>query len=49
MGRHDVTLTSNGALAPVGTFSRTDRIKQDVDLVTARINYRFGGPIIAKY
>lgn len=49
MGRHDVTLTSNGALAPVGTFSRTDRIKQDVDLVTARINYGFGRPIIAKY
>jgi len=49
MGRHDVTLTSNGALTPVGTFSRTDRIGQDVDLITARINYRFGGPIIAKY
>ena len=49
MGRHDVTLTSNGALAPVGTFSRTDSIKQDVDLITARINYRFGGPVIAKY
>lgn len=49
MGRHDITLTSNGALAPVGTFSRTDRIGQDVDLITARINYRFGGPLIAKY
>src|SRR3954470_8011 len=49
MGRHDVTLTSNGALTPVGTFSRTDRIGQDVDLITARINYKFGGPIIAKY
>jgi outer membrane immunogenic protein len=32
-----------------GTFSREDRIRQDVDLVTARINYRFGGPVIAKY
>ncbi|MCK1721858.1 outer membrane beta-barrel protein [Bradyrhizobium sp. 141] len=49
MGRHDITLTSNGALTPVGTFSRTDRIGQDVDLITARINYRFGGPLIAKY
>lgn len=49
MGRRDVTLTANGVLAPVGTFSRTDRIGQDVDLITARINYRFGGPIIAKY
>jgi hypothetical protein len=24
-------------------------IRQDVDLITARINYRWGGPIIAKY
>jgi len=22
---------------------------QDVDMVTARINYRFGGPVVAKY
>ena len=29
--------------------SRTDRIRQDVDLVTARINYRWGGPVVAKY
>ncbi|WP_234682773.1 outer membrane protein [Bradyrhizobium monzae] len=49
MGHHDVTLTSNGALAAVGTFSRTDRIGQDVDLITARVNYRFGGPVVAKY
>jgi outer membrane immunogenic protein len=27
----------------------TDRIRQDVDLVTVRINYRWGGPVIAKY
>ena len=24
-------------------------IRQDIDLVTARINYRFGGPVVAKY
>jgi len=30
-------------------FSRTDRIKQDVDLATVRLNYRFGGPVVAKY
>jgi outer membrane immunogenic protein len=29
--------------------SRNDDIKQDADIVTARINYRFGGPAIAKY
>jgi outer membrane immunogenic protein len=25
------------------------RIRQDVDLVTVRVNYRWGGPVIAKY
>jgi outer membrane immunogenic protein len=34
---------------PGGVFFGTDRIRQDVDLVTARLNYKFGGPIIAKY
>ncbi len=28
---------------------RTDNISQGVDMVTARINYRFGGPVVAKY
>jgi outer membrane immunogenic protein len=32
-----------------GLLSRTDSIRQDVDLVTARINYRWGGPVVAKY
>lgn len=47
LGRRDLTFTS--ALPPVGGLSRTDSIRQDVDMVTARINYRFGGPVIAKY
>jgi outer membrane immunogenic protein len=34
---------------PAGVFFGTDRIRQDVDLVTVRINYRWGGPVIAKY
>jgi outer membrane immunogenic protein len=32
-----------------GAFFATDRIRQDVDLVTVRVNYRWGGPVIAKY
>ena len=32
-----------------GAFSRVDRIRQDVDLVTVRVNYRWGGPVVAKY
>jgi outer membrane immunogenic protein len=34
---------------PAGGFAFNERIRQDVDLVTARINYKFGGPIIGKY
>ncbi|MDO9382788.1 MAG: autotransporter outer membrane beta-barrel domain-containing protein [Hyphomicrobiaceae bacterium] len=32
-----------------GAFFINNRIRQDVDLVTARINYRWGGPVVAKY
>ncbi|WP_426407169.1 outer membrane protein [Bradyrhizobium ganzhouense] len=28
---------------------RSDSIKQDVDMATVRLNYTFGGPIVAKY
>jgi outer membrane immunogenic protein len=34
---------------PGGLLLQTDRIRQDVDLVTARVNYRFGGPVIGRY
>ena len=30
-------------------FLVTDNIKQDVDLFTARLNYKFGGPVVARY
>jgi outer membrane immunogenic protein len=29
--------------------TRSDNIGQDVDMATVRLNYRFGGPIVAKY
>ncbi|QHO77063.1 porin family protein [Bradyrhizobium sp. CCBAU 051011] len=35
--------------APGGGFVGTDRIRQDVDLVTARLNYKFGGPAVSRY
>jgi outer membrane immunogenic protein len=35
--------------APAGTFVGTDRIRQDVDLVTVRVNYKFGGPVVGRY
>jgi outer membrane immunogenic protein len=43
------TFINNGVAGAAGTLFGTDRIRQDVDLVTARINYRFGGPVVAKY
>jgi outer membrane immunogenic protein len=38
-----------GFTTPVGAFAGTDNIKQDADLFTARVNYHFGGPIVARY
>jgi outer membrane immunogenic protein len=35
--------------APGGVLFQTDRVRQDVDLVTARVNYRWGGPVVPKY
>ena len=51
MGNRDISLTSAGVLAgiPAGSIFRTDSIRQDVDMVTARINYRFGGPVVGRY
>jgi outer membrane immunogenic protein len=40
---------ANNFVTPLGANAGTDNIKQDVDLFTARINYRFGGPIVARY
>ena len=54
MGDRDVTMTSRGVIllpgaAAAGALSRVNNIGQDVDLVTVRVNYRWGGPVIAKY
>ena len=38
-----------GFITPAGVAFGADRISQDVDLVTVRVNYRWGGPVIAKY
>ncbi|MBI5319871.1 outer membrane beta-barrel protein [Bradyrhizobium sp.] len=48
MGRSDVRLNSTPAFAPIAATS-THRIGQDVDIGTVRVNYRFGGPVVAKY
>jgi outer membrane immunogenic protein len=43
MGSNSVTFT------PINSVNRIDTIKQDVDMGTVRINYTFGGPVVARY
>jgi outer membrane immunogenic protein len=44
MGNNNVTFPQS-AIA----VTRSDNIRQDVDMGTIRVNYRFGGPVVAKY
>lgn len=45
LGRENVAFNAP-IIAPLQPLMR---ISQDADLVTARVNYRFGGPVVAKY
>jgi len=47
MGSRSINFT--GTAVAGGGFSRTESIKQDVDMGTVRVNYTFGGPVVAKY
>jgi outer membrane immunogenic protein len=47
MGDNTVRITFDPAF--IALLNHDERIRQDVDMVTARINYRFGGPVVAKY
>jgi outer membrane immunogenic protein len=44
MGTNGDNLTT-----PIGALFNAENIRQDVDLFTARVNYRFGGPAVARY
>jgi outer membrane immunogenic protein len=46
MGRRDV---SQNVVPPFNAPPSTHRIGQDVDIGTVRLNYTFGGPVVAKY
>jgi outer membrane immunogenic protein len=47
MGTKSVTLN---LLPPLGPgVSGIHNIRQDIDIGTVRVNYRFGGPVVAKY
>jgi outer membrane immunogenic protein len=41
--------SNNSFSVPAGAAAAVNRISQDVDLVTLRVNYRFGGPVVARY
>ncbi len=43
MGKDNYNFTT------AGLATRNESIKQDADLVTVRVNYRFGGPVVARY
>ena len=47
MGNSSVSF--NSVAPPVGVFSRTDSVGQNVDVVSARVNYRWGGPVVGKW
>jgi outer membrane immunogenic protein len=53
MGTKSVTFPAQPTQTPTGpptiAVTRSDYISQDVDMVTVRLNYRFGGPIVARY
>jgi outer membrane immunogenic protein len=40
---------TNNLTTPLGGLFNSENIRQDVDLFTARVNYRFGGPVVARY
>ena len=49
LGRRNLGFIATSLTSPVVSVPFTESISQDVDLITVRINYRFGGPIVAKY
>ena len=50
MGSRDVNFFGTGVFGvPPGAFAGAGRIGQDVDIGLVRVNYRRGGPVVAKY
>jgi outer membrane immunogenic protein len=41
--------TESVSFVGINAVPRHDNIRQDVDMGTVRVNYRFGGPVISKY
>jgi outer membrane immunogenic protein len=51
MGRPNISFPARAINAPpfTGAVGRSDNVSQGVDIGMIRVNYRFGGPMIAKY
>ena len=51
LGNRTLNFTGSGnfVLAPLGVVTRSERISQDVDIALIRVNYRWGGPLVARY
>jgi outer membrane immunogenic protein len=47
MGTNNYALTS--VVAPAGINTRNDDVRQDADMVNVKVNYHFGGPVVARY
>ncbi|MGA7803094.1 outer membrane protein [Bradyrhizobium sp.] len=45
MGNRTLNFTGIGT----GAFTRSDTVQQDVDMGSVHVNYRWGGPVVAKY
>ena len=49
MGTRNVTTTLTPIVFVGAIGFRNERIREDVDMGTVRVNYTFGGPVVAKY
>jgi outer membrane immunogenic protein len=50
LGSRDVDFRGAGNFGiPVGVRAAISRVRQDVDMATVRVNYRWGGPVVAKF
>ena len=40
---------NNSFSVPAGLAAAANTISQNIDMVTVRVNYKFGGPVVARY
>jgi outer membrane immunogenic protein len=40
---------NNSFSVPAGAAAVVNTVSQNIDMVTLRVNYKFGGPVVARY